>query len=577
MRKNALAVIFTVLVAFLVSSFAMAWGTDKSSTKEFSMISHATVDLESVHLQLYERCLQINPDGAKSFKEAISQWGKKNYPAIKELRLILRNQFMKRGISADDIDKFQSEMTATLKATFANMPIEKFQTICSAQGAEMLTSQMDFVDFLDKYRTKTPVQKESNLKSWSGPKPEIIMAPAEKEETESTQEVYPFHIGGKWGLTGFVDKKGRVVIEPQFTIIKDFHEDIALFFKTDLLKAGYINKAGKVIVQPQYEWHTNFSEGLAAVEKNKKWGFIGKTGEFVIEPIFSFYMTLDHTPSFSEGLAAMQNEKKDRSWGFIDKTGKFVIEPHFEKACDFHEGLGAVKKNGKWGFIDKTGKFVIEPQFDQNYYRSLLFVDGFDPQCPYFSKGLAVMNKGEKLGFIDKTGKFVIEPQFEWASDFHEGSAIVRKNDMSGVIDKTGKYISKEYNSIREFSDGMALIATFNEKDWKYGFIDNRGRVIVEPIFENEMQNFSEGLVAINNNGKWGYINKAGQFIIEPQFEGADSFKNGVAGVSKDGRWGLIDKSGKIFVINDSVCGHDVVKNGKGEITWPKNIKELCQ
>ena len=58
------------------------------------MISHATVDLESVHLQLYERCLQINPDGAKSFKEVIDQWGKKNYPALRDLRLILRDQYV---------------------------------------------------------------------------------------------------------------------------------------------------------------------------------------------------------------------------------------------------------------------------------------------------------------------------------------------------------------------------------------------------------------------------------------------------------------------------------------------------
>lgn len=76
--------------------------------------------------------------------------------------------------------------------------------------------------------------------------------------------------------------------------------------------------------------------------------------------------------------------------------------------------------------------------------------------------------------------------------------------------------------------------------------------------------------------GNGGFIDKTGKFVIEPQFERAVPFKNGVAGIEKGGRHGLIDKLGQIFVVSDKVCGHDVLKNGKGEITWPKNIKELC-
>ena len=29
--------------------------------------------------------------------------------------------------------------------------------------------------------------------------------------------------------------------------------------------------------------------------------------------------------------------------------------------------------------------------------------------------------------------------------------------------------------------------------------------------------------------------------------------------------------------MTDTVCGNIVVKNGKGQITWPRNIKSLCQ
>jgi hypothetical protein len=66
-------------------------------------------------------------------------------------------------------------------------------------------------------------------------------------------------------------------------------------------------------------------------------------------------------PRFSETLARIKIGDK---WGYIDKTGKFVINPQFDFARDFSEGLAAVKIGGKCGYINKTGKIVIKPQFD---------------------------------------------------------------------------------------------------------------------------------------------------------------------------------------------------------------------
>ncbi|MGI7157691.1 WG repeat-containing protein, partial [Campylobacter coli] len=66
-----------------------------------------------------------------------------------------------------------------------------------------------------------------------------------------------------------------------------------------------------------------------------------------------------------EGLARVGLNGK---WGFIDKSGKFVIEPKFDSIWDFSEGLAKVGLNGKYGLIDKSGKIVIEPKFDDIRY-----------------------------------------------------------------------------------------------------------------------------------------------------------------------------------------------------------------
>jgi hypothetical protein len=48
-------------------------------------------------------------------------------------------------------------------------------------------------------------------------------------------------------------------------------------------------------------------------------------------------------------------------YGFIDKTGKFVINPQFDEVSGFMEGLCSVRVGDKLGYIDKTGKDVWNP------------------------------------------------------------------------------------------------------------------------------------------------------------------------------------------------------------------------
>jgi hypothetical protein len=59
---------------------------------------------------------------------------------------------------------------------------------------------------------------------------------------------------------------------------------------------------------------------------------------------------------------------RGEAWGYVDKTGKFVIEPQFEYASAFSEGLAAIKVAGKYGFINEMGGIVINPQFDDKFF-----------------------------------------------------------------------------------------------------------------------------------------------------------------------------------------------------------------
>jgi WG containing repeat len=234
----------------------------------------------------------------------------------------------------------------------------------------------------------------------------------------------------------------------------------------------------------------------------------------------------------------LSSKKSGDKYGFVDKTGKFVIAPQFKNTNldGFSQGLAAVESSGdKWGYIDSTGKFVIEPQFED---------------ARAFSEGTAVVLVGDKYGFVDKTGKFVIEPQFRYAHQFSEGLAAVRDFDTKkdGYIDGTGKFVIKpRFEDAQEFSEGLAAVTI--KEEGKYGFIDKTGKFVIKPQF-TDYGYFSEGLAAVRgpHTEDEGYIDRTGRFVIEPQFSMAGRFKDGQAEVHPyPGKEETIDKTGRVI------------------------------
>lgn len=158
-------------------------------------------------------------------------------------------------------------------------------------------------------------------------------------------------------------------------------------------KTGFIDKTGKIVVEPKFFSAQEFSEGLSAVlarvNSGAGWGYIDSTGKIVIEPTERFVKA----GSFFEGLAPVM--LSDSKWGYIDRTGQFAVKAQFDMAYPFIDGLARVQDDGKYGYIDKTGRIVVE----------LIYDNASD-----FNQGLASVTLGSKHGYIDKLGKYVWAP-----------------------------------------------------------------------------------------------------------------------------------------------------------------------
>ena len=88
-------------------------------------------------------------------------------------------------------------------------------------------------------------------------------------------------IAGSDHKAGFIDTLGKLVIPIQYHDIRDFKEGLAAFRDTN--SWGFIDKKGKVAIKPQFEQieYEGFVNGLCRAKQNHQWGYINHKGEFV--------------------------------------------------------------------------------------------------------------------------------------------------------------------------------------------------------------------------------------------------------------------------------------------------------
>lgn len=256
----------------------------------------------------------------------------------------------------------------------------------------------------------------------------------------------------------YINKKGKIVINPQFSEATMFREGLALVKTTgNEPRWGFISEDGKYAVNAQYIEATVFSDGLAwVVTENSAPTVIDTKGNI------KFALSVaEQTRIFRNGLAAYSTVSADgeEKWGFVNKSGQVKINPQFTETDDFNEGICAVRnKDGKWGYIDTDGSLTINYQFDE---------------AQSFKNGKAIVELGGKLGVINKDGKYLINPQFTGLVNDRD-IFLVNQNDRWGWCDKDGSItINPQFDFALPFYDNeLAPVRS----DRNFGYIDKEGR-----------------------------------------------------------------------------------------------------
>lgn len=222
--------------------------------------------------------------------------------------------------------------------------------------------------------------------------------------------------------------------------------------------------------------------------------------------------------------------KEGATLKIVDKE-KTYIENAFEDVKQINLNYITTKKNSKYGIIDVAGQIKVDYIYDDLTYA---YTDTY------------IAKKDGKYGMINISGEEKIPFNYSYINYIEEANCISaqKENSQTEIYDKdlnlkvegilsevnTDKNFIKMrinenykyYNFKLEEKQNTEILTSntifLSKKDGKYGYINEKGIVVVDYIYDDATEQNKYGYAAVKKDGKWGAIDKTGKLIVEPQY-----------------------------------------------------------
>jgi len=267
-----------------------------------------------------------------------------------------------------------------------------------------------------------------------------------------------------------IDPSGKLVGNIPYRVLGEFHQGLLRVQASGQVDAagkklptryGFVDRQGKLVIEPTFVTAGEFPEDPADLPVgaiNREWCYFDRTGKIVIR--ISMGPNLNDADLFANGRLRV---KDGFTWGYKDATGAWAIAPKYNDAQNFQNGVALVQEKDKWVPIDVHGNVLPED-------KKKIHVIGA------YSEGLALATDNGLLGWVDAQGKpaFPLR-KYQEAFGYSDGLARFRLDDLWGYLDKSGKIaIPNVYDAARDFDHGLARVDTHEG----IAYIDTKGRVV---------------------------------------------------------------------------------------------------
>lgn len=418
----------------------------------------------------------------------------------------------------------------------------------------------------------------------------------------STSQLYVIEENG---LYGFIDHIGNKAIEPQFIYAQNFTEGLALVVvdtiygecvdslaykntgeKTSkepclFVKYGYIDKSGKFVIEPKL---------LASLFVSKE-----DIGKIDLE-IFNINHDLLGKYAFGSKRALYQDTTTWK-YGYIDCNGKIVIPAKYEYAKRFRQSRAvALKYTGKpldphenkchYGIIDENDSTIADFIYDNvtDYGSNHSIVRVWKKSNIEGPQNVITKDDNGEYRINNSPNRYNIKKE-----TFRNGWS-----ETTLILDKNGKIKDTLSSALiyYGFSNGISVskdifLSTIYNRDC-FGYIDTLGHTIkpLDGITEeqtNEMflskqafsyvpdesvflycTRFSNNLAGVTLNGNVCFFVDKHLLIrgkgLEDTYECIRPFCFGLAAVKKNGKWGFVNTSLKRII----PCKYDSCEDNSG-------------
>lgn len=270
------------------------------------------------------------------------------------------------------------------------------------------------------------------------------------------------------GKYSIIDKQGKTVADIPHRVMAEFHDGLVVVQRArstgpdgkQIPSAyGYVDRDGKMVIEPKFMPAGPFPDdgnGLAVGGLERNWVYFDKTGKIILRLPMEGH---DRAPGFHEGLLLW---KEGFYWGYKNASGEWALQPKYDEATDFNKGKAFVGLEGKRIAIDRTGTEIKKRK-------------DFE-QTGQFSDGLAMVNDQMRSGYTKTNGELAFPMRaYDEAFDFSCGRARIKLDGKFGFLDATGKLaIANQYDSATDFKDCLASVFTRAG----FAYIDVNGKVV---------------------------------------------------------------------------------------------------
>lgn len=253
--------------------------------------------------------------------------------------------------------------------------------------------------------------------------------------------------------------------------------------------------------------------------------------------------------SFPEITHMPFKTESDGKWGLVGTDGKILVEPTYEfEPSAVVNGVFSVpvKENKDDWYANRVEYYTASKtpkQIGETYEEGGYLNCGVIP----------VVKEDSPVLFIDKNGKEAFEftehngkPVLQVANMFTDNLCAFYTEAGYGFVNNKGKVViepNKEWTSVNPFNEGLAIVVT--EKGLTQS-IDTKGNVVGKNLGEYGSGVYMDGLfvndgVVYDRKGEKVFETDKGQLIVS-------SFVNGYAVFYKDGCFGVLNKKGEVVV-----------------------------